>query len=56
VGRSNSVLPTPSEDGIIRFIGPVPIEGWSEGTYDVDLKLHGWQGICAEKTQFTLVP
>jgi VWFA-related protein len=56
VGRSQAALPAPDPDGVIRFIGPIPTESFSEGTYDVKVALTQGSGECMEETEFTLVP
>jgi VWFA-related protein len=56
IGRSQAALPAPDPDGIIRFIGPIPTDNFSEGTYDLKVALSQGNGRCTEETGFTLVP
>jgi hypothetical protein len=56
VGRSQAPLPAPDPDGVIRFIGPIPTDNFSEGTYAVKVAVKQGNGECTEATQFTLVP
>jgi VWFA-related protein len=56
IGQSQALLPAPDPDGVIRFIGPIPTDNFSEGTYDLKVALSQGDGTCAEETEFTLVP
>jgi hypothetical protein len=56
VGRSQAALPAPDPDGVIRFIGPIPTESFSEGTYGVKVAVTQGSGECTEAAEFTLVP
>ena len=56
IGRSEVPLPAPDPDGVIRYIGNFPTDGFTPGDYEVAVAVNQAGASCEEAAPFTIIP